>query len=78
MNEIPEGWVIRNLRTYGNSLVPSNLVEEYGIQRVEEMILRFHGIKIRIVKIVEPPTYDRMKGRMVRENDYWYKGEVVV
>lgn len=27
------GWVIRNLRDYGNSVVPKELIEESGLER---------------------------------------------
>lgn len=74
---LPEGWVIRNLRTYGNTLIPNQLVEDFGIPYLEDLIFRFYGIKIRIKRIQEPPTWDRLKGRMVRVNDVWYKAEVV-
>lgn len=36
--EVNEGWIVRNLRLYGNSVVPNELIDKYGTAGVEKMI----------------------------------------
>ncbi len=60
-----EGWVVQNLRAFGNSLVPAELIQEYGIARVETMIQRCSGLVVRIRYVDLPAVYDQLKGRPV-------------
>lgn len=43
-----EPWVTINLRVYGNSLVPNEVVDEYGIEASEKIISYALGKKVRI------------------------------
>lgn len=43
-----EPWVIDNLKAFGNSLVPDELIEEYGIQTTEKIIAYALGQQVRI------------------------------
>ena len=43
-----EPWVIDNLKAFGNSLVPDELIEEYGIHTSEKIIAYALGQQVRI------------------------------
>lgn len=45
-----EPWVTRNIKLYGNSLVPDDLIEEYGINTTEKLISYAAGVRVKITE----------------------------
>lgn len=43
-------WIIRNLKKYGNALIPNELIDNYGIVEVCRMIFLASRIRVRIRK----------------------------
>ena len=77
MNE-DNAWVIRNLRTYGNSVIPADEVRRYGIRRIEQAILKGEGLKVRIRSVRGHTEKDPVSGKPIEwaEKD-WYIAEIV-
>ena len=51
-----DDWIIDNICHYGNSLVPNNLVELYGIRAVEKEISKLAGYEC-LIEIKHSDTY---------------------
>lgn len=73
----PEGssepWVTQNIQTYGNSLVPNELIEEYGIETTEKIISYAAGMKVKIEErypIEEPDYWDFGKPKISKKKIY--------
>lgn len=65
MNQESEGWIIRNLKLYGNALVPNELVDEYGKVQVCRMIFVCSGIRVWIRRVEPFQDRDRMTGKII-------------
>ena len=77
MNE-ENAWVIRNLRMYGNSVIPESEVRRYGIRNIEEAIWLGEGIKVRIRKIAGHAERDPVSGDAIAwASKPWYIAEVI-
>ena len=42
------GWIVQNLLTYGNCLLPNKDVDEYGIKYIERRLSKTIGEKVKI------------------------------
>lgn len=60
-----DGWVIRNLRLYGNSVIPNSQVKKYGIRRLEEAISKGAGMNVKIRVITGHKELDPVSGKHV-------------
>lgn len=45
-----DGWIIRNLFQFGNSLVPNNVIKQYGRKHCEEQLTKWIGENVEIEK----------------------------
>lgn len=45
-------WIIRNIREYGNSLIPTEDIKKYGVEEMQKMIEEILGEPIEIKKSV--------------------------
>ena len=50
MKKSTDPWVTRNIKLYGNSLVPDELIEEYGIKTTEKLISYAAGVRVKITE----------------------------
>ncbi len=44
------GWIVQNLLTFSNSLVPNDDIKEYGIEYVQERLEKILGTPVEIEK----------------------------
>lgn len=45
-----DGWIVQNLLTFSNSLVPNDDIKEYGIEYVQERLEKILGTPVEIEK----------------------------
>ena len=50
LSKISGGWAVQNLRNYGNSLIPPELISEYGRDKVEGLLSTIIGEPVWIEK----------------------------
>ena len=50
MKKSTDPWVTRNIKLYGNSVVPPALIEEYGINTTEKLISYAAGVRVKITE----------------------------
>lgn len=43
-----DGWIIRNLLQFGNSLIPDECILEYGIKKIEKRLTKIVGMKVTV------------------------------
>lgn len=73
----PEPWVTTNIRVHGNSLVPSELIEEYGVETMEKLISYAAGVRVKITeRHPEEIVDDIMEGKHISKGKVCWIAEV--
>lgn len=52
--KISGGWAVQNLRQYGNSLLPPELIREFGIEKIEGVLSTILAEPVWIDKLPYP------------------------
>lgn len=72
-----EEWVVRNLKDFGDTVIPNRWINLCGTGGIEQMILERYGIHISIRRIRPEPFWDVVKGyRMLVNNRDLYIAEI--
>ena len=71
-------WVIRNLRLYGNAVIPEKEIHKHGIRNIEEAIWRGEGLRVKIRMVDGQEERDPVSGKHVGwAEDPWYVAEII-
>lgn len=71
LSKISGGWVVQNLRQYGNSLLPPELIKDFGSEKIEGVLSTIIDEPV----LVEKKHYPREKmsfGHSVCKRGYYY------
>ena len=71
LKKISGGWAVQNLRQYGNSLLPPELIREFGIEKIEGVLATIIDEPV----LIEKKHYPREQlsfGHSVGKRGYYY------
>ena len=71
LKKISGGWAVQNLRQYGNSLLPPELIKDFGSEKIEGVLSTIIGEPV----LIEKKHYPREKmsfGHSVCKRGYYY------
>ena len=71
LSKISGGWVVHNLREFGNTLLPPELIREFGIDKIEGVLATIIDEPV----LIEKKHYPREQlsfGHSVGKRGYYY------
>lgn len=71
LKKISGGWAVQNLRQYGNTLLPPELIREFGIDKIEGVLATIIDEPV----LIEKKHYPREQlsfGHSVGKRGYYY------
>ena len=71
LSKISGGWVVQNLRQYGNTVLPPELIKEFGIEKIEGVLSTIIGCPVWIEKKHYPKEITP-NGISVGRHGYFY------
>lgn len=71
LSKISGGWAVQNLRQYGNTLLPPELIKDYGVEKIEGVLATIIGEPV----LIEKKHYPREQlsfGHQTGKRGYYY------